>query len=221
MKLAILFLDELRGFYKSKVMIFLWVGLPILAIIFRFIQEYSTGQAIPFTVISSLVVSSLAGTLAAVMLSVSIISEKNRHVYELFLIRPVKRSNIVLGKFLSVYACVAIASVIAIFVGVATDWITTGMLVTTVVNGMGQSLAIILSVIAVACSVGILIGVFSPSVLVGVILVIYGGNQLSIIPVIPSLLNTSYATAYTIALASVVTVAMLVVATKLFERKQF
>ena len=31
MKLPMLYRDELQGFYKSKVMIFLWVGLPIVA----------------------------------------------------------------------------------------------------------------------------------------------------------------------------------------------
>jgi hypothetical protein len=77
MNLALLFVDELRGFYKSKVMLFLWVGLPLIAILFRFVQVSTTGQAIPFTVISSLVVSSLAGTLASVMLAVSLINEKN------------------------------------------------------------------------------------------------------------------------------------------------
>ena len=68
MKLPLLYADEMRGFYKSKVMLFLWIGLPIVAILFRFVQYGATGQAIPFTVISALVVSSLAGTLAAVML---------------------------------------------------------------------------------------------------------------------------------------------------------
>jgi hypothetical protein len=43
----------------------------------------------PFTLISSIVVSSIGGTLAAVMLAVFIINEKNRHVYDLFLIRPI------------------------------------------------------------------------------------------------------------------------------------
>ena len=30
MKLQMLYVDELRGFYKSKVMLFLWVGLPVI-----------------------------------------------------------------------------------------------------------------------------------------------------------------------------------------------
>jgi len=29
----LLFKDELTGFYKSKVMIFLWIGLPLMAVL--------------------------------------------------------------------------------------------------------------------------------------------------------------------------------------------
>lgn len=221
MKLSLLFADELRGFYKSKVMIFLWVGLPVIAILFRFVQVSTTGQAIPFTVISALVVSSLAGTLAAVMLAVSIINEKNRHVYELFLIRPLKPRDIILAKFLSVYTCVAIASFLAVFVGIATDFATTGALPPTLLNDTAQSLAISLSMVAVSCAAGVLIGVASPSVLVGAILVIYGGNQISVIPLLPTLIGMADATLFTIGLAAVVAVVLLAAATTLFERKQF
>ncbi len=221
MKLQLLYVDELRGFYKSKVMLFLWIGLPIIAILFRFIQSSTTGQAIPFTVISALVVSSLAGTLAAVMLTVSIINEKNRHVYELFLIRPLKRRDIMLAKFFSVYTCVAISSFIAVFVGLVADFFTAGALPTTVFNDTAQSLAISLSMIAVACSAGVLIGVGAPSVLVGAILVIYGGNQISIIPIVPTLLNLSDAAVFTVGLAAAVTTTLLTVAVILFGRKQF
>jgi ABC-2 type transport system permease protein len=221
MKLPLLYVDELLGFYKSKVMLFLWVGLPIIAILFRFVQFGSTGQAIPFTVISALVVSSLAGTLSAVMLAVSIINEKNRHVYELFLIRPLKRRDLVLAKFLSVYTCVAIASFIAVFVGVAADYVTTGALPATIIGDAAQSLSISLSMVAVACSAGVLIGVASPSVLVGAILVIYGGNQISVIPLVPTLLNLPEAALFTVGLAAVVAAALLAVAVALFEKKQF
>ena len=221
MKLQLLYVDELRGFYKSKVMLFLWIGLPIIALLFRFIQSSTTGQTIPFTVISALIVSSLAGTLAAVMLAVSIINEKNRHVYELFLIRPLKRRDIMLSKFLSVYTCVAIASFIAIFVGVAADYFTSGVLSATVFQDTAQSLAISLSMVAVSCSAGVLIGVAAPSVLVGAILVIYGGNQISVIPLVPTLLNLPQADLFTVGLAAAVSVALLTVAVVLFERKQF
>jgi ABC-2 type transport system permease protein len=221
MSLPLLFVDELRGFYKSKVMLFLWVGLPIIAILFRFVQVSTTGQEISFTVISTLVVSSLAGTLASVMLAVSIINEKNRHVYELFLIRPLKRRNILFSKYLSVYLCVAIASFISVLVGIATDFVIGGTLSTAVFDSLGQSLALSFSMIAIACAAGVLIGVLSPSVLVGAILVIYGGNQTSIIPLLPTLLNISNAVLVTIALAVVTAAVLLAFAVFLFERKQF
>jgi ABC-2 type transport system permease protein len=221
MQLGLLLKDELQGFYKSKVMIFLWIGLPVIALLFRFVQVSSTGQEISFTLISSLLVSSIGGTLAAVMLAVFIINEKNRRVYDLFLIRPVKRRDIMLAKFLSVYTCVAIASFIAVFVGMATDLVTTGTLSSTILTNTGTSLATSLSIIAVSCGAGVLIGVASPSVLVGAILVIYGGNQISIIPLVPALLGLDNATVYTVVLAAVAAVALVAGAIALFNRKQF
>ena len=221
MKLGLLFVDELRGFYKSKVMIFLWIGLPIIALLFRFVSGSSSGQNIPFTLVSAIVVSSLAGTLASVMLAVFIINEKNRHVYELFLIRPLKRRDIILAKFFSVYTCVAIASFIAVLAGMMTDYATTGTLSAAVLSNVGQSLATSLSMIAVACAAGVLIGVASPSVLVGAILVIYGGNLISVIPLVPTLLNVQDATVFTIVLAGATAAGLLAVAVALFERKQF
>ncbi len=221
MALGLLFKDELQGFYKSKVMIFLWVGLPVIALLFRFIQVSSTGQEIAFTLISSLIVSSIGGTLAAVMLAVFIINEKNRRVYDLFLIRPLKRRDIMLSKFFAVYVCVAIASGIAVLVGMATDFATTGAVPSTILSDAATSLATSLSMIAVSCGAGVLIGVASPSVLVGAILVIYGGNQTSVIPLVPALLNLEYATAYTIVLAVVVAAVLLAGAVALFNKKQF
>ena len=221
MQLGLLFVDELRGFYKSKVMIFLWIGLPVIALLFRYISSISSGQSLPFTLISALVVSSIGGTLASVMLTVFLINEKNRHVYDLFLIRPLKRRDIILSKFFSVYVCVAIASLIAVLAGITVDFASTGALSTTILSDAGQSLATSLSMIAVACSAGVIIGVASPSVLVGAILVIYGGNQISVIPLVPTLLNIQNAAIFTIALAGAVAATLLGGAILLFEKKQF
>ncbi len=220
MSLPLLLVDELKGFYKSKVMVSLWIGLPLISILFRFLST-GTGQAIPFTVISSLVVSSLGGTLASVMLAVSIVNEKNRHVYELFLIRPVKRRNIILAKFLSAYSCIAIASFLAIILAMAVDFLTIGALPETVLGDTAQSLSISLSMMAVSSAVGVLIGVASPSVLVGAILVIYGGNQISVIPLLPNLLNITNPALFTICLGALMSIALLTVAISAFNRKQF
>ncbi|MCX8150354.1 MAG: hypothetical protein N3D85_02470 [Candidatus Bathyarchaeota archaeon] len=221
MKLPLLFTDELRGFYKSKLMLILWIGLPIIALLFRFAQTTSTGQDIPFTVISTIVISSLAGTLSSVMLAVSIINEKNRNVYTLFLIRPLKRRELLLAKFLSVYICVTIASLLAVFVGMTTDYITTGMLSTKLIDNTAQSLVTSLSMLAVSCAAGVLIGVASPSVMVGAILVIYGGNQISVIPLMPTILNITYATLFTTTTTLLTCSLLLIAAIGLFERKQF
>ena len=74
------------------------------------------------------------------MLAVSLINERNRHVYELFLIRPIKRRDILLAKFFSVYISVAIAIFISFFVGMATDYLTTGALSTAILTNLGQSI---------------------------------------------------------------------------------
>jgi ABC-2 type transport system permease protein len=222
MNLPLLFRDELKGFYKSKVMIALWVGLPVIAILFRLVSFSTTGEDVPFTAVSSLVVASIGGTLAAVMLSVFIINEKNRHVYELFLIRPIKRWEIILAKFLAIYLCVAIASLIAVATGIAVDYATAGVPSTALLSSAGESLVISLSSIAISCSIGVLIGIASPSVLVGAILVIYGGNQISaIISLMPIYINIPYIYAVTAAIATSVTIAMLAVSILIFNRKQF
>ena len=221
MTLGLLFKDELQGFYKSKVMIFLWVGLPVIALLFRFIQVSSSGVEMTFTFISTLLVSSIGGTLAAVMLAVFIINEKNRHVYDLFLIRPLKRHDILLAKFLAVYVCVAIASGIAILVGMAVDFTTAGTLSAAALTDVGTSFATSLSMIAVSCGAGVLIGVVSPSVLVCAILVIYGGNQASVIPLVPTILNLEYASATAILLAAVIATVLIAGAVALFNKKQF
>lgn len=222
MTLSLLFTDELRGFYKSKVMLFLWVGLPAISILFSFIQSaMTTTGGISFAVLSSIVVSSLAGTLSSVMLAVSIINEKNRRVYDLFLIRPLSRRNIILAKFFSVYTCVAIASFIAILAGILVDLTMKGTLSAISFDSLGQSLAISLSMVAISCAAGVLIGVGSPTVLVGAILVIYGGNQISVVPLIPTILNINYAVPLTIGAAILMAGLLLALAIYSFEKKQF
>jgi ABC-2 type transport system permease protein len=117
--------------------------------------------------------------------------------------------------------CVAIASFISVLTGIVTDYITTGSLSAIIFDNLGQSLAISLSMVSIACAAGVLIGVAAPSVLVGAILVIYGGNQISVIPLLPTLLNIPDAVLLTVVLAVVMTTMLLALAVILFERKQF
>jgi ABC-2 type transport system permease protein len=220
MSFLLLFKDELLGFYKSKVMIFLWIGLPMLALLFH-LWAPNTGPQLPFTVISALLISSIGGTLASAMLAVTIINEKTSRVYDLFLIRPLKRWNIVLSKFFAVYLCLVIASTLALLLGMAIDTFSTGLPSGVVLNSALQSLALSLSMIMVSSAAGVLIGIGSPSVLVGVILVIYGGNQISVIPLLPSVLTVPYPAFITVLIGVVISCILLGIAIFVFNRKQF
>ena len=169
----------------------------------------------------AILVSSIGGTLSAVMLTVSIIHEKTRHVYDLFLIRPLKRWNLVISKFFAVYTCIAIASFLALILGLVIDYFSMGGVPEAVLNNITQSLVISLSMMAVSSSAGVLIGVAAPSVLVGVILIVYGGNQISAIPMLPNMLSISNPVPFTIILGAVISCILLVIAVFLFTRKQF
>jgi len=179
----LLFLDELKGYVKSKVMIVLWFGLPLLSFLIHFIQPETEDFPISFLVV--LLVSSIGGTLSAIMLSTSIVSEKNRHVYELFLIRPVKRYNLLLAKFFAVFLCLIIAIFISLIGGLLIDIITVGF-PENYLNSIFDSLIISMSSMAITCSIGIFIGVLVSSVAVAAILAVYLGGQLSSIIILPT-----------------------------------
>ena len=220
MSLSILFKDELQGFYKSKVMIVLWIGLPVLSILF-FLLSPDTGDELPLTVMTSLIVSSLAGTLGAVMLAVSIINEKGSKVYDLFLIRPIKRSNLLISKFLAVYVCIAIAATLSLLLGLGVDYYRFGGIPEGMLSGTIDSIIISLAMMGVSASAGVLIGVVSPSVLVGAVLVIYGGNQISILPALTVLVDAGHERIFSLGIGILLTVILLLMATILFNRKQF
>ena len=184
MSLRLLFLDELMGYAKSKVMIVLWFGLPLLSFIIHFLQPDTEGLPISFLV--GLVVSSIGGTLSSVMLSTSIVSEKNQHVYELFLIRPVKRSSLLLAKFFSVFLCLIVAIIISLIVGMIIDIFTVG-LTEYFLNETFESLIVSISAMAITCSIGIFIGVLVSSIPVAAILSVYLGGQLSSIIILPTI----------------------------------
>ncbi|MCF2139312.1 MAG: hypothetical protein K9W44_04580 [Candidatus Lokiarchaeota archaeon] len=185
MSLKLLFLDELKGFYKSKVMLVLWIGMPLLSIVIHSLQPETEG--IPLTIFISLMISSLSGTLASVMLSTTIVAEKNQHVYDLFLIRPVKSWHIMLAKWLAVYFCILIATTLSIGVGIIFDLVNTDVPFKILIDGLWDSLAISLSAMAIACSLSVLIGILVNSTMVAAILAIYFGNQLSMLAVLPGI----------------------------------
>ena len=220
MSLRILFVDELKGFYKSKVMIVLWVGLPLLSLLFHYIVPDTEG--IPISSIVAIILSSIGGTLGSAMLSTSIASEKMRHVYDLFLIRPVKRTSILLAKFFSVYLCLIIATGISLALGLILDQIFIGSLPEYVLNQTLESLTISLAAMAISCSIGIFFGVVVSSVPVATILSVYVGNQISAISILPTLLlDFINPIIFSLLVGCIAAVIMLAISSILFSRRQF
>ena len=220
MSLKILFVDELKGFYKSKVMIVLWVGLPLLSLLFHYIVPDTEG--IPISSIVAIILSSIGGTLGSAMLSTSIASEKIRHVYDLFLIRPVKRTSILLAKFFSVYLCLIIATGISLTLGLILDQIFIGNLPEFVLNQTIESLTISMAAMAISCSIGIFFGIIVSSVPVATILSVYIGNQISAISILPTVfLDFIDPIVFSLLVGCIAAVLMLTISSILFSRKQF
>ena len=220
MSLILLFLDELKGYIKSKVMIVLWFGLPLLSFLIQFINPNEL-EGMPISFLVSLVVSSIGGTLSAIMLSTSIVTEKNRHVYELFLIRPVRRSSLILAKYLAVYLCLVIAVSISLIVGLIID-VFTGDLIENYLDITFESLIIGISSMSITCSIGIFFGVLVSSVPVAAILSVYLGSQLSTIIILPTIFfEILDPVILALTLGVVITLIMMSVNVLLFSRKQF
>lgn len=217
MSLSLLFKDELNGFYRSKVMLALWIGLPALSVVLYFLSPDTEG--IPVSLFIALIVSTLGGTLASAMLVVTIINEKERKVYELFVIRPIKRRSIMMAKYLAVLVCVVVAATLSIGLGVVVDVARSGSLPPQLLEGLWDSFLLTVSMVSVSCAASVLIGVVAPSILVGIIGVLYGSNQLAALVALPALMDLGSMTT-ALGMSAAVTVLLLVMAVVLFERKQ-
>ena len=187
--------DELVGFAKSKVMLVLWVILPAIAILGYFLLPQgavlrgSMDNALSATAFMSLLVSSIAGTVAALMVAVDIVSEKNRKVYELYVIRPIKRHAIILSKFVAVFACVTVACVVSLSLGMVIDWVRGEPMTGAMIYDAFKSMVSLTAVIALSAAVGVFFGVTSRTILVAVILILYVGQNLAVVPMLPMYLG--------------------------------
>ncbi|MFX1497199.1 MAG: ABC transporter permease [Promethearchaeota archaeon] len=220
MSLKILFFDELKGFYKSKVMIILWIGMPLVTIIMHFFQSDTGG--FPFSTLVAIVTASIGGTLGSAMLGTSMANEMSSHVYELFLIRPVKRYNLILAKFFAVYLCLFIATIISLIAGLIIDYFTIGIPSQSFADITIQSLITTMAAMAISCSIGVFFGTLIRSVAAAAILSVYVGNQLSALSVIAILFIQIINPILLTSLVGIsLTLAFLIIAIINFQRKQF
>jgi len=220
MSFSLILKDELIGFYKSKVMIFLWFGLTALAVLVHLTSSNDI-DGMSLSILTALLVSSISGLLSSVMLAVNIINEKDTRVYDLFLIRPIKRWYLLVSKFLAVYLCVSIACIIAISVGVLIDYSESQIFFESIMKNVVDSFIMTLSIIGISSAFGILIGVVSSSIIVGVILVIFVGNYISTIPTLPLIFNISNPVVIVIIIGVIFTTVLMTLSILIFNRKQF
>ena len=92
---------------------------------------------------------------------------------------------IIWAKFLAVFACVTVACLVSLGLGIAVDAIRGSPPRGSELYDMLKSLLSLIGVVAMSCSVGVVFGVMSRTILVAVILVLYVGQNLTIVPMLP------------------------------------
>ena len=183
--------DELVGFARSRVMIAMWIVLPACSLLVYLLLpgdaliDSGFGAELSATAFMGLLLSSLAGTVAAVMVAADIVGERNRNVYELFLIRPIRPEALILAKFTAVFVCVGVACIASLALGLAFDVLQGATLGTAEFRDAVRVLASLLGVVGLSAAVGVFFGVVSRSIVIAVVLVLYIGQNLAIIPMLP------------------------------------
>ena len=221
MNFPLILKDELNGFYKSWAMIFLWIGLPLLSIFIHISIPNQAGFG-SLSILTALILTSIASLISSSMLAANIINEKDTNVYTLFLIRPIKRWQLIISKFLSVYICVSIALIISIMIGITIDYIETPHLFEFILDYVINPFIMIFAIMLISSAFGTLVGVLSPSIVVGVIIVIFVGQYVSYIPTAISFLLNIGDPLVMVIVTSIITAAVLLgIAILVFSRKQF
>jgi hypothetical protein len=219
--------DELIGFARSKVMLVLWVLLPCLAmggfllLGGRMLGGRSGAPPMSATTFMSFIESSLAGTVTALMVAVDIVAERNRNVYVLFAIRPIRREAIVWAKAIAAASCVVVAALVSIALGLVVDAVRGHGLGGGQLHLIAKALISMSIVIALSASVGVLFGVVSRTILVAVVLVLYVGQNLAVVPMLPIYLGILPDRFWLVTAISLALIAFVIwLAGRLFRRAQ-
>ena len=216
---------------KSKITIILFIVLPILAVLMSLL----TGQLenFPATYLTTVLATSIAGALGSIMLSTSITSEMNKNVYDLFLIRPVKRHNIIIAKFFAVYLCTIAAVWLSIITGIIID-ASRGVIISQFfLDQLVDSVITVFFALAVTCSFGTLFGILMKSVAGSALLSLYVGNQASsiltlVIPLISQMMELEFGFSLpfdpfilSMVIGTVTSIVIMLLSILAFNKKQF
>lgn len=218
MALKTLYFDELKGFSRSKIMAVLWIGLPLISVAFRVFRPDTEGM--PLLTLVAILLASIGGTVATVLLSTSITNERAKSVYDLFLVRPVRRYELLVAKFLAAFSSLFVAVLLSVLLGIVIEAVTGNLSAGTFMGENFESLLVTLTGIAVACSIGIFFGITMSSVAVSAILSAYLGNQIAGAIILPLALSSSLnVVLYCALVGTLVPAAILTVTALIFERR--
>ena len=198
-------------------------------------MSFLTGQLedFPATYLTTVIATSIAGALSSIMLSTSITSEMNKNVYDLFLIRPVKRRNIIISKFVAVYLCTIAAVWLSIVTGMIIDAFRGITVPQFFVDQLKDSVLTVFFAIGITCSFGALFGIIMKSVAGSALLSLYVGNQASsvltlVIPLISQMLELELGISFpfdpfilSMVIGTITTIVILLLAIVIFNKKQF
>jgi ABC-type transport system involved in multi-copper enzyme maturation permease subunit len=194
--LTILVRDELLGYAKSKVMLVLWFLMPAISILGYLALPSSVKSefGLPFevtaTMYMSVLTSTLGGLIAAIRVAVDIVGERNRKVYDLFVIRPMRRETIMWSKFIAVFVCVSVACIIAVTAGLAVDVARGDAPTGAMLQDLARSLATLAGVIALSAATGVFFGVLSRSSIVAAVILAFQLVQFfQLLPLLPAFLG--------------------------------
>jgi ABC-2 type transport system permease protein len=215
--LSILYFDELRGFGRSRVMLVLWIGLPLVTMLFRLLQPNMEG--ISLTTFTALMTGSIGGTLSAVLMATTVTGERLNKVFDLFLVRPIRRGWLLVAKYLAALTCLFVAAFLAVAVGLVADAVN-GLPALSLIEAALVPLLLSLSAMAIATAVGLLFGVLFNSVAAAAILSVYLGNQLSGIVLLPMVfLSGAWPLVIAIGTGLLIPVGLLLLSAAIFRRK--
>ena len=194
-----------------------------------------TGQLedFPATYLTTVLATSIAGALGSIMLSTSITNEMNKNAYDLFLIRPVKRRNIIIAKFFAVYLCTIAAVWLSILTGMIIDALRDITVLQFFMDQLVDSIITVFFALAITCSFGALFGILMKSVAGSALLSLYVGNQASsiltlVIPLISQMMELEFGISFpfdplilSMIFGTIACIVILLLAIVVFNKKQF
>jgi ABC-type transport system involved in multi-copper enzyme maturation permease subunit len=211
-------------------MVGMWVGMPLLGLLLYFVLPSQlpmntagmTGQefSLPASTFLSLMLSSTGGLLAATLVSIDIVNEKNKKVYDLFLIRPINRGSFMWAKFFAVTFCVTVALGISMFAGILVDVMRGVEISPLMQETIVEKFIAGAGVVMISTAAGILIGMLSSTVLMAVMLVWFIGQYVMLIPMLASMISNNWVMTITLAITLILSVLFVYVSSMIFKRME-